>query len=155
MGRAVLCTVMGLAVASILLPLWLLGGDLGKGTLALLICVMPLTVCAVASVVIMRTEIRQDEEGAVELRLWPYCRRRLPAASILSVEPTDRWTYAAGYGYRFLGDGARALMTGGPTITIRTTERTWVVTARDQRSVVEALRLRLESADDDGGHGRP
>ena len=146
---------MGVAVAPILLPLWLLGGDLGRGALALLTCVMPLAICAMASVVIMRTEIRQDEEGDVELRLRPYCRKRLPASSILSVEPTDRWTYAAGYGYRFLGDGARALMTGGPTITIRTTERTWVVTARDQRSVVESLRLRLEPADDEGSHGRP
>lgn len=55
------------------------------------------------------------------------------------MEPTDRWTFAPGYGYKFLQDGARGLVTGGPTVTIVTAERTWVVTAEDQDAVVAAL----------------
>lgn len=136
-GRVLLLAVTALAILVVGGLAWVSGP--GSGAFVLLILVGIVTVVPAASTMAMRAEILRDEAGDVELRLRPLVRKRLPAESILSVEPTDRWTFAPGYGYKFLQDGARGLVTGGPTVTIVTAERTWVVTAEDQDAVVAAL----------------
>lgn len=92
---------------------------------------------------IMRVKIRQDEEGDLELALWPFYRTRVPASTVISIEPPDAWTPTMRYGYAVFDGGTRGLLTGGPAITITTSgaHRDWLVSVEDPEAVIAALDL--------------
>ena len=69
----------------------------------------------------------------------PFLSRRLPLSDIVSVVASPATSLEEGFGYRIMGKEQRGLLVGGPTITVRTTHRVWVVSADNPAAVTRIL----------------
>lgn len=73
----------------------------------------------------------------------PFFSRRLILSELTSVAVSHTTSAAEGFGYRILGKNQRGLLVGGPTITIGTPERTWVVSVDNPAEVIEILNAQV------------
>ena len=69
----------------------------------------------------------------------PFLSRRLPLSDVVSVAASPATSLGEGFGYRILGKGQRGLLVGGPSITVRTTSRAWVVSTENPTAVTRIL----------------
>ena len=73
----------------------------------------------------------------------PFLSRRLPLSQVVSVTASPSTSLVQGFGYRILGRNRRGLLVGGPTVTVHTVERAWIVSTDSPVDVTDVLGRQL------------
>ena len=69
----------------------------------------------------------------------PFFSRRLALSDVMSVTVSPTTSAGEGFGYRVLGKNQRGLLAGGPSVTIHTSDRVWVVSSSNPKAVTAVI----------------